>query len=196
MIKLKDILLEAKSPDIFIPRRIEDRIDRYVKKHLRYNSDEDLKLRKLDIVELPKSLNGITLNVGVSFSYNKLTSLKNSPRVVNGNFWCTSNQLTSLEGAPRIIKGNFSCSHNKIKSLDGGPEYVGDGYDVCHNLLTNLKGMPEHLNGNFSCNDNKLTSLEGAPKFVGGHFYCARNSVKFTEEQVRAVCDVKGYILL
>lgn len=196
MIKLKQLLLESTAPDIFIPRRVEDRIDRYVKKHLHYNSDEDLKLRHLDIVELPKSLNGITLNAGLSCSYNKLTTLKNSPRVVNGNFWCTENQLTSLEGAPRIIKGNFSCANNKITSLDGGPEYVGYGYDVSHNLLTNLKGLPEHLNGNFICTDNKLTSLEGCPKFVDGHFYCNGNLVKFTEEQVRAVCDVKGYIIL
>lgn len=50
------------------------------------------------------------------------------------------------------------------------------------------------VNGSFDCSSNQLTSLEGAPKEVGGDFYCQDNPVKFTEEQVRAVCDVKGNV--
>ena len=38
MIKLKDILLEAKAPDIFIPRRMEDRIERLIKQYIRNES--------------------------------------------------------------------------------------------------------------------------------------------------------------
>jgi hypothetical protein len=34
------------------------------------------------------------------------------------------------------------------------------------------------------------------PKTVGGDFLCFNNPVKFTEEQVRAVCDVKGKIFV
>ena len=60
-----------------------------------------------------------------------------------------------------------------------------------------LKRLPDILkditvSGNFGCNYNNLTSLEGAPKTVGGDFYCGFNTVKFTEAQVRAICDVKG----
>jgi len=43
---------------------------------------------------------------------------------------------------------------------------------------------------------NQLTSLVGAPEKVGGSFYCGNNAVKFTEEDVKAVCDVKGKIYL
>ena len=52
------------------------------------------------------------------------------------------------------------------------------------------------VEGNFDCSYNSLTSLEGAPEKVGGDFYCSNNAVKFTEEQVRAVCDVKGRIFV
>lgn len=41
---------------------------------------------------------------------------------------------------------------------------------------------------------NQLTSLEGAPKEVEGLFICSNNSVEFTEEQVREVCNVKGNV--
>ena len=30
MIKLKDILFESTAPDIFVPRRVEDRVERYI----------------------------------------------------------------------------------------------------------------------------------------------------------------------
>ena len=46
----------------------------------------------------------------------------------------------------------------------------------------------------FFCSINKLTSLVGAPTSVGLDFECYDNVVKFTEKQVRAVCDVKGNI--
>jgi len=38
--------------------------------------------------------------------------------------------------------------------------------------------------------------LFGAPETVGGDFYCYNNPGNFTEEQVRAVCDVKGKIIV
>ena len=65
----------------------------------------------------------------------------------------------------------FNCSYNNLTSLDGAPKTVGS---------------------DFYCDNNKLTSLVGAPKTVGGSFDCSDNPVKFTKQQVRAVCDVKG----
>ena len=91
--------------------------------------------------------------------------------VVSGHFFCSRNNLTSLDGAPTNVGGDFHCNFNKLTSLIGAPTYVGD---------------------DFYCGDNKLTSLTGAPKTVGGDFYCDNNPGKFTETQVRAICDVKG----
>ena len=133
MIKLKDILLESTAPNIFIPRRIEDRVERLIKNYIRNGSKGDLVLSKLPmrLTKLPPILKDIT---------------------VNGWFNCSLNCLTSLENCPKIVNGNFYCSWNK------------------------------------------LTSLEGAPQKVDRHFICHSNDVKFTEEQVRAVCDVKGTV--
>jgi hypothetical protein len=50
------------------------------------------------------------------------------------------------------------------------------------------------VHGDFNVGYNKLTSLEGAPKEVGGDFYCEGNLVDFTEEDVRAICNVKGEV--
>ena len=90
---------------------------------------------------------------------------------VDGDFFCNGNNLTSLEGAPKTVNGDFGCGHNKLTSLEGSPKSVG---------------------GSFYCGFNNLTSLTGAPKFVGGVFSCGFNEIKFTEQQVRAVCNVKG----
>ena len=92
---------------------------------------------------------------------------------IGGNFYCNNNKLTSLVGAPTSVDLDFYCSDNNLKSLVGTPTSVG---------------------GDFLCNNNNLDSLVGAPTSVGGSFNCSNNVVKFTEEQVRAVCDVKGNI--
>lgn len=175
MIKLKDILLEAKTPSIFIPRRIEGRVERMIKNYIRNGSKGNLNLQDLNLTVLPEILKDIKVDGSFYCGNNYLTSLENAPKYVSETFGCSSNYLTSLEGAPKTISGDFYCSHNN---------------------LTSLKGTPESIGGDFKCNDNKLTSLDGVPKFVGGSFVCKNNIVKFTEKQVRAVCDVKGDVYL
>ena len=75
------------------------------------------------------------------------------------------------------VNGNFNCSNNNLTSLEGAPKEVG---------------------GSCYCYENNLTTLEGAPKTVGGNFDCGNNpgpnGKGFTEDDVRAVCDVKGKI--
>jgi hypothetical protein len=154
MIKLKDILLEAKAPSIFIPRRMEDRVERMIKDYIRNGSRNELDLSDYGLTKLPEILKNVDVERYFICSVNKLTTLENSPKTVGGSFYCGNNQLISLKGAPT---------------------YVG---------------------GEFGCGNNKLTSLEGAPKIVGGSFNCRHNPVKFTEEQVRAVCDVDGRIFV
>ena len=154
MIKLKDILLEGKPPSIFIPRRMEDRVERMVKQYIRNGSRNELDLSDYGLTKLPEILKNVDVERYFICSVNKLTTLENSPKTVGGSFYCGNNQLISLKGAPT---------------------YVG---------------------GEFGCGVNKLTSLDGAPTYVGGSFNCRYNPVKFTEEQVRAVCDVDGRIFV
>jgi hypothetical protein len=153
MIKLKDILLESTAPNIFIPRRTEDRLERLIKLYIRNGSKGNLILRQMKLTKLPEILRDV--NVGGDFvcSRNKLTSLINSPKRVGHSFYCYGNNLTTLEGASEFVGYDFDCSSNI-----------------------------------------ELTSLSGAPKFVGRNFYSLRNS--FTEEQIRAVCDVKGKVVI
>ena len=154
MIKLKDILLEAKAPSIFIPRRLEDRVERMISLYIRNGNKGDLDLSNLKLTVLPDMLKDIT---------------------VGGNFYCGNNNLTSLEGAPKSVGASFACSNNKLTSLQ------------CDHIT---------VGGDFYCSFNKLTSLVGAPKSVGEDFICHSNNVKFTEQDVRAVCDLKGTVYL
>jgi len=133
MIKLKEILLENDAPNIFIPRRMENRVERLIKTYIRNGNKGNLNLQDLNLTVLPEMLKDIT---------------------VDGDFYCGNNNLTTLENCPKTVSGVFGCS------------------------------------------SNKLISLEGAPKFVGENFMCRFNPVKFTEKDIRAVCDVKGYIFL
>ena len=133
MIKLKDILLEGKPPNIFIPRRIENRLERMIRLYIKNGSKGTLNLQHSNLTVLPEMLKDIT---------------------VDGSFYCGNNHLTTLENCPKTVNGVFGCS------------------------------------------SNKLISLEGAPKFVGEDFMCRFNPDKFTEKDIRAVCDVLGSIFL
>ena len=117
----------------------------------------------------------IDVNRSVDLSDNHLSELSEYIQfnIVKGYFDCSNNELTSLKGAPRIVERGFCCSHNE---------------------LTSLKGAPEKVKWDFDCSNNELTSLKGAPKEVGGDFYCRKNTTKFTETDVRKVCNVKGSI--
>jgi len=170
MIKLKDLLLEGTAPDIFIPRRMEDRLERMIRLYIRNGSKGDLNLSELDLTELPEILKNISVGGHLFCGGNKLTSLKNAPSSVGGGFYCSHNELTSLKGATTSVSGDFTCSNNE---------------------LTSLKFAPTSVGGDFYCGNNELTSLKFAPTSVGGDFWCEANTVQFTQAQVRAVCDVK-----
>ena len=47
MIKLKQLLFESTAPNIFIPRRMDDRVDRYIKQYI-------LEVEKLDYLAEPE----------------------------------------------------------------------------------------------------------------------------------------------
>ena len=76
----------------------------------------------------------------------------------------------------KVINGSVFLDNMYLKQLPPG-------------LLNDV-----YVFGDFDCHDNRLTSLEGAPRRVGGDFNCRSNPVKFTEEQVRAVCNVGRYV--
>jgi hypothetical protein len=196
MIKLKDILLESTAPDIFIPRRIEGRVERMIKIYIRNGNKGSLDLQELDLTVLPVLLKDITVDGSFWCSKNNLTSLINSPNFVSVHFYCNDNNLTTLEGAPGRVGDTFWCGGNNLTTLKGAPSRVGGNFDCKNNELKSFVGSPSRVGGDFNCRNNQLISLDGVPKFVGGSFRCENNPGNFTEKDIRAVCEVIEDIFL
>jgi hypothetical protein len=115
MIKLKQLLLENTAPDIFVPRRMDDRIERMIRLYVRNGSKGDLDLSDMNLTVLPEILKDITVGGNFFCFNNNLTSLENCPKTVGENFGCSSNSLNSLTGAPTSVGGNFNCRNNTVQ---------------------------------------------------------------------------------
>jgi len=132
MIKLKDLLLENTAPDIFVPKRMDDRLERMIRLYVRNGSKGDLKLDEMGLTELPDILKNVSVGGTFDCSRNKLTSLINAPKYVDGTFYCHYNNLTSLKGLKEtVINENFYCTDNKLTSLEGAPKTV-NGHFFCY----------------------------------------------------------------
>ena len=124
MIKLKDILFEGTAPDIFVPRRIEGRVERLIRLYVKNGSKGNLSLNKVGLTKLPDILKDITVGESFDCSYNNLTSLEGSPSSVGGSFICGGNNLTSLEGAPKSVGLDFYCTDNPVQFTRKGVKSV------------------------------------------------------------------------
>lgn len=158
-----------------------------------------------------KDLTGQTYEGNLVLERVGITSLKGSPKIVKGQFFCSSNELTSLEygpeevddfrcfnnhltslkGAPKKVYGNFNCKLNKLTSLEGFPEGFPEGiFDCSFNLLTSLEGSPEIFDGyRFCCDCNPLISLKGAPRKVTGSFHCLYSQITSLEGAPEEIGD-------
>ena len=67
--------------------------------------DGNVDLSNRNLTELPLTFGRVTSHFNCS--YNKLTTLKGSPKYVGYNFYCDNNELTSLEYSPEEVKGDF-----------------------------------------------------------------------------------------
>ena len=105
-----------------------------------------------------------------------------------------------------IINNDLTINVNndvnlRQKNLDKFPDYIKfnnvDGWFSCaFNKLTNLEGCPNYVDNEFTCYYNNLISLKGCPTYVGGNFYCYCNEIKFTKDEVKKLCNVKGEIYI
>jgi hypothetical protein len=147
MIKLKDILLENTAPDVFVPRRIENRIERLIKTYIRNGNKGDLDLIGLKLTKLPEILKNVSIGGDFDCGFNNLTSLENCPSSVDGTFGCVNNNLTSLEGSPSSVGGSFICGGNNLTSLEGAPKFVGgDFYCTDNPVQFTRKGVKSVCN--------------------------------------------------
>ena len=204
---------ELKFSDVFSaasPEEVAERKEKYAEMNVKEALDNakktkledgswyiygDLDISECGLITL-KNLNVSKIDGNFYCSFNTFTSLVGAPKEVVGDFYCYGNNLTNLVGAPKEVVGEFFCYNNQLTSLVGAPKEVGRDFYCDNNKLTNLVGAPKEVGGNFACFTNKLTSLEGAPNKVGRDFFCYNNKKKFTSDEVRAVCDVKGSITI
>jgi hypothetical protein len=123
---------------------------------------DNVELDHLFLKEIPDNIAMYACHGLYDISDNKLTSLKNCPSFVKGNFNCSLNNLTSLRDGPQEVQGSYNCADNKITSLDGIAKIIGGGVDVSYNQLTSLQGIPIlKSNRTLNAGDNKITSLIG-----------------------------------
>jgi hypothetical protein len=78
-----------------------------------------------------------------------------------------------------------------VSQLDTGLVNVEGGVGVPNMNLTEIPVKFGDVTDYFNCSRNKLTTLKGVPQSLGGDFICLKNKVKFTEDDLRAVSDVK-----
>ena len=92
------------------------------------------------------------------------------------------------------IVEEFNLDKSLVKmNHDGSIDYYGN-VDLSNMNLDTIPIKFKRVTGTFDVSFNPLSSLKNSPEYVGGNFNCRNNAVKFTEEQVRAVCQVKGYV--
>lgn len=143
------------------------------------------------------SLEGAPKKIGGRFicNNNNLISLENSPKIVSQSFICNNNMLITLRGCPKEIGGDFNCEHNNLKSLEYGPRKIIGNYFCSYNKLKSLYGSPPIVE-TFNCNNNLLETLDGIPTIIKYIFNCSNNKVKFTEDDVKNLTDVKDKIIV
>ncbi len=118
--------IENDAPNIFIPRRVEGRVERMIKTYIRNGNKGNLNLQDLNLTVLPEMLKDITVDGDFYCGNNNLTSLENCPKTVSGVFGCSSNFLKSLEGAPKFVGENFMCRFNSVKFTEAQVRAVCD----------------------------------------------------------------------
>ncbi len=122
---------------------------------------------------------------------------------VEGYFSITNNRLTSLKNCPRIINDSFYCSDNNIKNLVGGPKEVHLNYNLHNNYeLVSLEGIPEIIGKDLNITScYKLTNFKYFPRIIAGdleigHFRGGNGMFpkEFDEKFFRSICDVGGNV--
>ena len=144
----------------------------------------------------------VSSTTNIEVKNKNITSLTNGMFIwatVDGYFNCAMcKSLKSLKGAPKEIAYNFNCNHCiGLESLEGAPKEIIKDFKCanCQSLKI-LKGVPEKVGGGFNCSFcGSLKSLKGAPKEVGGNFECKHCKIKFIENDIKKVSNVKKDII-
>ncbi len=101
----------------------------------------------------------IDVDGNVDFDNKGLTELPLNFNKVNGFFNCDHNQLTTLKGSPKYVDG-FSCGTNKLTSLEFSPKKVGSNFYCEDNEIRDLYGISDDIGIYLFCNkENPIGSI-------------------------------------
>jgi len=178
------------------------------------NGNVKIQFKKLEF--LPVNFESVSGNFDITG--NELISLDGCPDVVGGNFNCSGNNIKFLKNGPKSVKGDYNCSHNELISIEGvgtigksfnceynrivtlkeGPIKIEKGDYLCgYNQLINLEGAPFEVNGNFECKGNRINNIEPTSlKKVTGFFDISKNPKNFSVDEIKAIIEVKGRIVI
>jgi len=206
---------ESNNYDLIEEKSINDLIDKDGRKDLYTAKDVDVSDSGLTTLKGSENLSGV---VNFNCSGNKLKDLVGGPKTVKGDYDCSNNtNLKILIDGPSKVGGDFICTGNKSMSylagigeihgtLDAsnsglitfakGPAKVLGSYIVSGCNINSFKGAPKKIMGDFDVSNNKIKDLKECPAYVDGDFNLKGNPGKFTEEDIKEVCDVKGKIVL
>lgn len=134
----------------------------------------------------------ISTNSASAFSEARNWMKENLPHLKEGKDF----ELTQTVPVRIVVLGRnvVLCNYQK-EALSVSFERVDDGGFICsHSQLKSMKGFPEKV-AFFDCSFCKgIVSLDGVPKEVNGDFCVVGCGKKFSEEDIRAKCDVKGNV--
>ena len=125
--------------------------------------------------------------------------VKKQTNKVNIETWCEEMKIENytINSQGEIdVNGDVSFTGCNIKELPYKFGRVTGYFSLTSNPnLTSLKNCPDCVDKWFACDEcEKLESIGGCPKEVGQSFYCNDCKRKFTKEEVRSLCKVKGSI--
>jgi hypothetical protein len=140
----------------------------------------------------------------------KIKSLNNSPRLVDGSFYCSDVGLKTLVGGPFEVRGSFYCNNNKLESLIGSPQIVGRGLYFINNKLLSLDGLSSELIDDIYFSNNPIYTLsslfggyEGFLKYIDDYKFMNGNDIY--EKRFKKACEdaevempeyIQGYIYI
>ena len=129
--------------------------------------------------------------------------VKKQSNIENIKAWCDEmgiENFTINSQGEIDVDGGVDLANRDFEKLPYKFGKVTGFFTLMNNKnLTSLKNCPDYVGNYFSCSDcTKLDSLEGCPIEVWSNFFCnffcKDYERKFTEEEVRSLCKVKGNV--
>ena len=125
------------------------------------------------------------------------SGIKKQTNIENIKAWCDEMDIQNytINSQGEIdVNDNVDLDNTYFKELPYKFGTVNGWFTLSNNKkLNSLKNCPYHISKKHmfdieGCSN--LDSLEGFPKIVGGAVYCKGCKRKFTEKEIRSICDV------